>query len=173
MSVILDIDLDYFALFEQPLAELESLLGWAGRPVDFIVQHHHEAYQRWRRMVTARAIGCPELIIHVDEHHDMMSERPPVNFGSFMYFAMRRWPDCRVIWVTPQPIDSPDMWLSDGAWAGVSSRFEVARRFLRRWSKPDLVSVCTSRDFIDVRLSERLLKRIKDIESLDVALFTQ
>ena len=45
MSVILDIDLDYFPLFDQPVDELERLLSWAGRPVDFVVEHHHEALQ--------------------------------------------------------------------------------------------------------------------------------
>jgi hypothetical protein len=54
MSVILDIDLDYFPLFDQPLGELERLLTWAGRPVDFVVEHHHEAFKRWKRMVAAR-----------------------------------------------------------------------------------------------------------------------
>lgn len=58
--------------------------------------------------------------LHVDEHHDMMSEMPPVNFGSFMYFAMREWPECRVHWVMPDPIDYPDMWLSDEVWDAVS-----------------------------------------------------
>ena len=81
MSVILDIDLDYFALFEQPIHELERLLAWAGRPIDFVVRHHHETYARWKQMVAAAAVGRPHLIIHVDEHHDMMSERPPANFG--------------------------------------------------------------------------------------------
>jgi hypothetical protein len=52
MSVILDMDLDYFGLFEQPIAALERLLTWAGRPVDFVVEHHHQAYTRWKQMVT-------------------------------------------------------------------------------------------------------------------------
>jgi hypothetical protein len=162
MSVILDIDLDYFGLFEQPIAELERLLTWAGRPVDFVVEHHHEAYTRWKQMVTAHLLQPPHLIIHADEHHDMMSERPPANFGSFIYFAMRHWTDCRVVWVTPRPIDYPDMWLSDDAWEAVSSRFECAKRFRRRWPKPDVVSVCTSPDFIDARLSDRLLEMVED-----------
>jgi hypothetical protein len=74
MSVILDIDLDYFGLFEQPLAELERLLTWARRPVDFVVKHHHEAYTRWKQMVTAHVVQPPDLILHADEHHDMMSD---------------------------------------------------------------------------------------------------
>ena len=161
MSVILDIDLDYFPLFDRPLDELERLLSWAGRPVDFIVEHHHEAFRRWKRMVATHVLQPPRLIIHADEHHDMLSERPPPNFGSFVYFAMRHWPDCRVVWVTPQPIDSPDIWLSDEAWEAVSARFECVRRFRwRRWPKPDLVSVCTSPDFVEPNLSERLLDRL-------------
>ena len=161
MSVILDIDLDYFGLFEQPLAELERLLTWAGRPVDFVVEHHHEAYTRWKRMVAAHVVPPPHLIIHADEHHDMLSERPPANLGNFVFFAMRHWPDCRVVWVTPQPIDYPDLWLSDDAWEAVSSRFECARRFRRRWPKPNVVSVCTSPDFVDARLSQRLLEKVE------------
>ncbi len=166
MSVILDIDLDYFALFEHPGRELDRLLAWAARPVDFVVQHHHEAYARWRRLVAAGALGRPGLIIHADEHHDMMSDRPPANFGSFLYFAMRHWPECRVIWVAPQPIDYPDMWLSDDAWNAVKSRFARARRFRRQWPKPDLVSLCTSPDFIDADLSEMLLERIMDLRMI-------
>jgi hypothetical protein len=161
MSVILDIDLDYFGLFQEPMAELEKMLKWAGRPVDFVVEHHHEAFKRWKRMVSSHVLPTPHLILHVDEHHDLMSERPPVNFGNFVYFAMRHWPDCRVVWVTRQPIDSPDIWLSDEAWEAVALRFECATRFRRRWPKPDIVSVCTSPDFIHARLSESLLERIK------------
>ena len=161
MSVILDIDLDYFGLVKQPIAELEKLLKWAGRPADVIVQHHHEAYAGWKEMVRARILQAPGLIIHVDEHHDMMSERPPANFGNFIYFAMRHWPDCRVIWVTPQPIDDPSMWLSEGAWEDVVSRFACARRLSRRWPKPDVLSVCISLDFIDRDLRARLLARVR------------
>jgi len=83
MSVILDIDLDYFALFKEPFSELEKLLSWAGRPVDFIVEHHHQAYARWKGMVAKKVIEPPHMIIHADEHHDMMSERSPANFGNF------------------------------------------------------------------------------------------
>ena len=171
-SVILDIDLDYFALFDQPLRELERVLEWAERPVDFIVRHHHEAFLRWKRMVTAHSIGPPRIIIHADEHHDMMSEKAPANFGSFLYFAMRHWPDCRVCWVTPHAIDHPDMWLSDDAWDDVSSRFECFERFRPRWPKPDLVSVCTSPGFIDQRLAIRLLERIGGLAMITPNLIT-
>ena len=90
MSVILDIDLDYFPLFDQPLGELERLLTWAGRPVDFVVEHHHEAFKRWKRMVATHTVEPPHLILHADEHHDMPSERPPANFGNFLYFVSGR-----------------------------------------------------------------------------------
>ncbi len=159
-SVILDIDLDYFGLFDRPLRELEGVLEWAERPVDFIVRHHHEALLRWKRMVKVHAIGSPHFIIHVDEHHDMMSERPPINFGNFLFFAMRHWPDCRVCWITPQPIDRPDMWLSIDAWNDVASRFERSKSIKPHWPKPDLVTVCTSPGFIDDHLTKRLLERI-------------
>jgi hypothetical protein len=160
MSVILDIDLDYFPLFAAPVDELERLLAWAERPIDLVVRHHHEAYRRWRRMVAAGLLQSPHLIIHADEHHDMMSERPPAGFGSFLYFAMRHWPECRVIWVMPEPIDHPAMWLSDDAWDAVSSRFSRAKRFRPRWPKPDFVSVAISPGFVDERLSEHLLRRV-------------
>jgi hypothetical protein len=161
MTVILDIDLDYFALFNQPVRRLEKILAWAERPVDFMVRHHHEAFRQWRRMAEDGAIRPPHLIIHLDEHHDMMSETPPVNFGSFMYFAMRQWSECQVYWVMPQPIDYPDMWLSAEAWDTVSSRFSHFKRFRQQWPKPDLVSVCTSPGFIDERLSQRLVERVR------------
>ena len=105
--------------------------------------------------------GPPHFIIHADEHHDMLSERPPANFGNFVYFALRHWPECRVVWVTPQPIDSPDLWLSDDAWEAVSARFKCVRRFRWRWPKPDVVSVGTSPDFVEPRLSAKLLERVE------------
>lgn len=163
MSVILDIDLDYFALFEHPVRELERVLAWAQRPVAFVGRHRHEAYLQWRRMVKEGTIRSPHIIIHVDEHHDIMSEMPPVNFGSFMYFAMREWPECRVHWVMPDPIDYPNMWLSDEAWDAVSSRFSHSSRFKQQWPKPDLVSVCISPGFIDERLSKALVQRMREL----------
>jgi hypothetical protein len=168
MSVILDIDLDYFGLFKHPMRELERVLGWAARPVDFVVEHYHESYLRWNRMVKNRELSSPEFIIHVDEHHDMLSEKPPVNFGSFVYFAMRRWPDCQVYWLTLQPIDYPDIWLSEDAWNSVSARFECGSSIKRHWPKPDLVSVCTSPEFLDQQLCKRLLQRISTPRTISV-----
>ena len=160
MSVIWDIDLDFFPLFDQPLLELDKLLRWAARPVDFVVTHHHEAYRHWIALVRQRIISPPHLIFHLDEHHDMLSESPPVQFGNYLYFAMRRWPRCRVCWVTPRPIDYPDMWLSEEAWRSVSTRFACVSDMKRGWPKPDVVSVCISPDFIDEGLCRKLLERV-------------
>jgi hypothetical protein len=54
MSVILDIDLDYFRSSDQPLERLNELLGWANRPVDPVFTNHHEALAFWAKAVTRR-----------------------------------------------------------------------------------------------------------------------
>ena len=164
MSVILDIDLDYFGLFKHPVGELDRLLRWASRPVDFVVEHHHRAFLRWQKLLNEVVISSPTLIIHADEHHDMLSENPPVQFGNFLYFALRRWPECRAHWLTANPIDYPDMWLSESAWHSVSARFSCGSRIRREWPKPDLVSVCTSPGFVEGELASILLERIKQRE---------
>ena len=41
MSVILDIDLDYFRCSDEPLKRLNELLAWANRPVDSVFTNHH------------------------------------------------------------------------------------------------------------------------------------
>ena len=123
MSSILDIDLDYFRFFDNPVEELHRLLAWAGRPVDFVVEHHDEAFERWVNAVKQRVIRAPRFILHVDEHHDMLSDRRPIGFGNFLYFAMRRWPTCLVHWLVQEPIDCPDMWLSERGWNSVADRF--------------------------------------------------
>jgi len=50
MSVILDIDLDYFRFFDEPLERLDELLAWADRPVDAVFKDHHEALRRSKRI---------------------------------------------------------------------------------------------------------------------------
>ena len=82
MSVVLAIDLDYFPLFEQPVAQVERLLTGSYRPVDFVVEHHHEAYTPWKLTVAAYVVELSHLISHADEHHDMMSERSPASPAS-------------------------------------------------------------------------------------------
>lgn len=163
MSCILDIDLDYFRLFNDPIGRLDEVLGWARRPVDVIVDEHHKVLNHWDRAIETGVIEAPTFILHVDEHHDMLSEQPPVQFGNFLYFAMRKWPDCRVHWLTQNPIDDPTMWLSEDAWASVGDRFRSGSNLNSKWPSPKLVSVCTSPGFIDKSLSQELLERIDEL----------
>ena len=157
MSSILDIDLDYFNLAKDPLAQFDRLLAWADRPVAFIVERHHEAFARWRSRVRRGALDPPQWTLHVDEHHDMMDEQRRSNVANVMYQAMRAWPTCRVHWQVENPIDSPGMWLSDDTWAALRKRFSSSATRPRRWPKPDLVSICTSPDFVRPSLRDQLL----------------
>ena len=75
MSCILDIDLDYFRLFNDPIRRLDKVLGWARRPVDVIVDEHHKVLKHWDRAIEKGVIEAPTFILHVDEHHDMLSEQ--------------------------------------------------------------------------------------------------
>jgi hypothetical protein len=161
MSVILDIDLDYFNYFTDPLERLGKLLSWAGRPVDAIVEKHHEALRLWSEAVRKGEIDAPHWILHVDEHHDMMGERPPTSFGNFLFFAMRRWPKCRVRWLAESRIDSPRMWLSEHAWKSVGPRFAYRVCLCRTWPRPDMVTVSTSPGFLDEVLRRQLLEHIR------------
>jgi hypothetical protein len=81
MSSILDIDLDYFNLLEDPLGRFEELLAWANRPVALIVKKHDEAFARWKGRMRRGSLGAPQWILHVDEHHDMMDERENANIA--------------------------------------------------------------------------------------------
>lgn len=161
MTSILDIDLDYFRFFDDPLDQLHGLLHWARRPVDKVVEHHHESLEYWIATLAKRSLPAPRFILHVDEHHDMLSEQKPINFGSFLYFAMRRWPECRVHWLVDDPIDSPSLWLSDEAWESVAERFTMGPRRKRGWPRPDIVTVCTSPGFISSRLARRLVRALR------------
>ena len=160
MSAILDIDLDYFRFFDSPVERLDELLAWADRPVDALFDEHHEAFKFWIHAVSRGAIDTPEFILHVDEHHDMLGERPPANFGNFLYFAMRRWPTCKVHWLVDMKIDSPAQWLSEEAWASVARRFTTGNRLRCNWRKPDIVTVATSPGFLEEALRKRLMRRI-------------
>ncbi len=161
MTSILDIDLDYFSLLDDPLDRLNELLDWANRPVDKVVDHHHKSLEYWKQALTKRSLATPQFILHVDEHHDMLGEEKPIQFGNFLYFAMRQWPDCRVHWQVNGPIDSPRMWLSDEAWDSVASRFTMGPSRRRGWPKPDIVTVCTSPGFIDERLAAKLVGALR------------
>jgi hypothetical protein len=156
-SVILDIDLDYFVVLKQPVREFKKILGWASHPIDHLVDHHHQSYKHWLQMMARGTLTHPRLIVHIDDHHDMFSDKPPVNSGNFIYFALRRFPQCHVIWVAPDPIDYPDMWLSHSAWASVSQRFECSTKLDRHLPKPDVVSVCRSPAFVEKNLGKALL----------------
>lgn len=156
MSSILDIDLDYFNLACDPERELHDLLSWAGRPVDMLVERHHHVLRRWVDWVQRGTLTTPEFILHVDEHHDMMDAKPAPNVGNVMCQAMKRWPGCRVCWMARDRIDHPRQWLPDDEWARLKPRFRMAQRLPVRWPKPDLVSVCTSPEFVESSLLARL-----------------
>jgi len=125
--------------------------------VSVVVERHNHAFARWRKKCQANRIG-PSHILHVDEHHDMMDERQQTNIANFMLHAMRMWPQCRVHWLVQHPIDSPVMWLEDETWNSLRRRFSCGPRRPARWPKADLVSVCTSPDFVHPRLTEQLLE---------------
>jgi hypothetical protein len=160
MSSILDIDLDYFNLMDNPVQRFEQLLAWANCPVSFVVEHHHEAFREWIRRVNKGSLRDPQYILHVDEHHDMMDEAPAPNISNFMYHAMRTWPEVRVHWLVEQAIDSPAIWLSDESWMLLSRRFTWGAHRPRKWPKPQLVSVCLSPQFVPVRLQNELMTLI-------------
>ena len=88
--------MDHFNRAENPAAALENLLLWAGRPVDFIAEHHNQVLRRWKKRCPAGSGSAPSHILHVDEHHDMIDERPTANIGNVMYQAMRTRPYCKV-----------------------------------------------------------------------------
>jgi hypothetical protein len=87
MTSILDIDMDYFNLLDDPLDRLNELLDWAKRPVDKVVDHHHKSLEYWKQALSKRSLAAPQFILHVDEHHDMLGETRPIQFGNFLYFA--------------------------------------------------------------------------------------
>lgn len=160
MSAILDIDLDYFRFFEHPVQRLEELLAWADRPVDAVFDEHHESFKFWMNAVSTGIIDTPDFLLHVDEHHDLLGEEPPINSGNFLYFVMRRWAKCKVLWLVDTQIDSPSQWLSEDAWLAVANRFRSGSNLHRGWRKPDIVTVATSPGFLNEALRKRLVKQI-------------
>jgi hypothetical protein len=162
MSSILDIDLDYFNLCQNPEQQFYELLNWGCCPIAFVVEKHHKAYSRWKDRVKRETLTEPSHILHVDEHHDMMDQKRNTNIGNFMYHAMRIWKNCRVHWMVDTPIDSPEMWLDDDVWVTFSQRFSMGSNRPRGWPKPDIVSICTSPEFINDDLLQRLLKTSKE-----------
>ena len=157
MSSILDIDLDYFNLADDPVRELQDLLAWADRPVAFVVDRHHDVLPRWTTRIRRGTLLPPQFILHVDEHHDMMNEKLTPNIANVMYHAMIRWPACRVCWMANGRIDDPSQWLEYWTWEDLKGRFRMVDRLPSRWPKPDLVSVCTSPEFVEPDLLRRLI----------------
>ncbi len=160
MSSILDIDFDYFAILNDPVMRLKTLLEWGDHPVDTIVNRHHEVLKIWDAYVSRNIISPPTYILHVDEHHDMMDEKQTPNIANFLFHAMRKWPDCKVFWLVDNPIDYPDMWLSEDIWKTFSVRFESGSKIPCTWPTPVLVSACISTEFIHATLRHNLLKQI-------------
>ena len=161
MYSILDIDLDYFNNHENPVQRFDSLLDWADRPVDFIVEKHYAVLEQWQKRMEKIGLSSPTHIMHVDEHHDMMDEQAVPNIANMIVHALRRWPQCRVHWLVENPIDSPEMWLSDSAWENLLPRFSKGSLKPRNWPKPNLVSVCTSPAFVAKSIRNQLLARIE------------
>jgi len=161
MYSILDIDLDYFNEMADPALCLKQLLDWAGCPVSMVVERHNHAFARWRKKWQGNGIA-PSHILHVDEHHDMMDQQPLTNIANFMFHAMRMWPQCRVHWLVQHPIDSPAMWLEDETWDSLRSRFSHGPHRPARWPKPDVVSICTSPDFVDPNLAAELMEVLSE-----------
>ncbi len=156
MSSILDIDLDYFNLCQNPEQQFYELLNWGCCPIAFVVEKHHTAYSRWKDRVKRGTLTEPSHILHVDEHHDLMDQKRNTNIGNFMYHAMRIWKNCRIHWMVDTPIDSPEMWLDDDVWVSFSHRFSVGSNRPHGWPKPDIVSICTSPEFVNSDLLHRL-----------------
>ena len=157
MYSILDIDLDYFNLMPYAAKRLDKLLKWAACPVSKVVERHNHAFAYWKNGCLSRKIS-PSHILHVDEHHDMMDQRQQANIANFMFHAMCRWPKCRVYWLVQHPIDSPGMWLEEEMWDWLRQRFSHGPNLPNRWPKPDLVSVCTSPDFVVAEMKDQLLE---------------
>jgi len=156
MYSILDIDLDYFNHIPDAPQHLGQLLTWAACPVSMVLERHNHAFQRWKKRWRTNGIA-PTHILHVDEHHDMMDQRQQTNIANFMFHAMCTWPNCQVHWLVQYPIDSPAMWLDDEMWENLRQRFTQGPRRPALWPKPDIVSVCTSPDFVPDKLEKDLM----------------
>jgi hypothetical protein len=55
------------------------------------------------------------------------------------------------------------MWLDNDVWLSFSPRFSVGSNRPHGWPKPDIVSICTSPDFISNDLLQRLLKTTEEL----------
>jgi hypothetical protein len=161
LDIDIDIDLDYFNLVKDPVQHLRHLLEWAERPVAHVVEQHHHVLPRWKAEVSKSAMTPPTHILHVDEHHDIMDGVRKLNIGNVMRHALEVWPECRVFWVAEGHIDAPGDWLDDELWARLKKRFKMGTGRPRGWPKPELVTVCTSPEFVDVDLLARLMVEVE------------
>jgi hypothetical protein len=157
MSSVLDIDLDYFNLTDNPLEHFERLLEWAACPIMFVADNHHHVLGRWKKLVKRGTLASLDYILHIDEHHDMMDEKLTPNIANFIYHAMRTWPKCHVHWLVDNPIDSPSMWISDEMWDDMSERFTSGSEIPSGWPKPQFATVATSPEFVEPELRRELL----------------
>ena len=162
MTGILDIDLDYFNLSPNPEGELSALLTWAGRHVDLVVEQHQHAFYWWERIITEKGLATPSTIMHVDEHHDLLNDAPRINAANFMVSVMQQWPTCQVLWVMPEPIDWPDLWLDEETWQRLHGRFRWVPAVPTDAPRPEMVTVCTSPGFLAESLTTQLLTVIQD-----------
>lgn len=158
---ILDIDLDYFNLVSDPIRALSELLTWVNRPVDVLADTHDDAMRRWVRLIASGKLSLPTHILHVDEHHDMMDQKPTINVANVIYHAMSRWPKCRVYWMVERAIDIPAMWLAEDMWKNLKKRFRMGTQLPQKWPKPDFLSVAISADFLRPNLKDALMDVIK------------
>ncbi len=147
---------------DKPVQCLANILEWADCPVAFVEENHHMVLRRWKNYVVKGRMSPPEYILHADEHHDMMDEKSTPNIANVMYHAMRYWPECRVHWLVEQAIDSPFMWLSEDTWDLLSERFSFSSEIPSGWPQPQLVSICTSPEFVRKTCYVKLSKFIKE-----------
>jgi hypothetical protein len=168
MYSILDVDLDYFNLAEDPASSFREILRWASRPVDLVVERHSQTFQYWKRRFRTGSIPAPSHILHVDEHHDMMDEKTKTNIENVMYQAMRTWPHCKVHWLVQEPIDSPVMWLTDVTWKSLRRRFSLGPAIPPNWPRPSIVSICTSPDFLPSNVGKELLRVVQGFERVNI-----
>ena len=162
MSSILDIDLDYFNLCQNPEQQFYELLNWGCCPIAFVVEKHHKAYSRWKDRVKRETLTEPSHILHVDEHHDMMDQKRIVNIANFMYHAMHKWKNCQLHWMVDTPIDSPEMWINDDAWVSFSQRLALVIVVLMDGQSRNQQILYNSPEFINDDLLQRLLKTSKE-----------
>ena len=160
MGSVLDIDLDYFNLVNNPRQELINLLMWGNKSVEIIVENHNEVLPRLKKMLNNKKLDELYYILHVDEHHDLMDEKNSVNIANFSFHVMTFWENCKLHWLVQNPIDTPEMWISDAAWNKLKNRFTYGETIPEKWPKPDIVSICKSPEFINKKLLENLIEEI-------------